>query len=149
MEPKKKNDVAKKPDTTAAAGFGKRLTALRESAKLTRSEFAAKIDIVGTPLVVLWEGGGWYPPAETLKKIGKVFQCDIHELLLGEPSPSVRVEVEALREVKHSFRGILLGVQNRIEQFKKIDRQVTAVISDIEIFTVKGKKNEEKTEEGK
>lgn len=129
-------------DTTAAS-FGKRLVALRESVKLTRTEFAGKIDINGTSLVVLWEGGGGYPSCEILKKIGEVFGIDIHELLLGEPSPSVRTEVQALRDIKHSFRGILLDVQGRIEQFKKIDRLVNTVIDNIEAFTIKGESENE------
>ena len=125
--------------------FGKRLAALRNRVKLKKTEFAVKIGINGASLITSWESGDGYPSCEILKNIGEVFQVDIHELLLGDPSPTVRKEVEALREVKASFRGLLLDVRGRIEQFKKIDKQIAAVTKDIETFI----KSKECNENGK
>lgn len=128
------NENSSQNNATAAC-FGKRLSTLRKEVKLSRANFAARIGINGDSLIAIWECGGGYPSCETLKKIGEVFGTDIHELLLGEPSPGVHTEVKVLRDIKHSFRRLLLDIQGRIESFKKIDRLVNDVINIIETHT--------------
>lgn len=126
--------MSKNKNTEIPPSMGKRLAALRDRAKLTKSEFAEKIGINGAPLITSWEGGDGYPSCEILARIGEVFETDIHELLLGNPSPSVRVEVEALRKIKAQFRGLLLDVQGNIDQFQKINRQIIAATKKLDSF---------------
>lgn len=129
-------------------GFGKRLAAIRENAKLSRKDFAERIGLNGDDLVVAWESGSGYPPGDVIAMIAAEFKVDAHEFLTGEPSPAVAVEVEALRKVKHNFRLLLNVVRERTEKLKRMDRGITEVVKAIDKEIGKLSKTKKKGSKG-
>lgn len=111
--------------------FGQRFKAARERVKLTQTEFAEQLGFSSHAAVTNFEADAAMPVAETLIKMAGLFGIDIHELLTGEPTSAVAVEVESLRNVKHGFRLILNELKPRIKALQSLDRAVKSCEDEI------------------
>jgi len=112
--------------------FGERLLAERKQLGLSQAQFAERLGFSSNVPVSHYESDAVLPSAEALTRMGRDMKIDVHELLTGEPSPSLAVEVEAIRTVKHGFRELLNEVRVKTKGLKKLDRLIRACIEAIE-----------------
>ena len=79
----------KLPAKEEKTSFGERLAALRKQQGLTAAEFGKSLGVNGEFAVGMLENNMVLPSAELLIKIAELYPADIHELLVGRPSPAV------------------------------------------------------------
>ena len=105
----------------ADRAIGKRFQGVREASGLTRAEFAAPL-CLSEAVIAAWEAGEMVISTPTLILLERRYAVDLHELLTGEPSPTIGAEVEALRKLKHEVRVMRNEASRRLKVVAKTDR---------------------------
>jgi len=119
-----------------------RLVELREKNKLTHRELAKKLGVT-TDMIKYYEAGVASPDLNFLFSLAKIFKVDLHQLITGEPSPAITIEVEVLRELKHKYRVVYGEVGQRLSMLKTIDRHLTIIDQNLNSVLLKSPKTKE------
>jgi|GEM_PF-6564094 len=133
--------------------FGAQLKLLRKKTGLNPDDFAQRIGLVSSDVIQLFEAGGLLPSAETLAKICLEYKADINELLTGKVAPSISIEVEALRKIKHDFRLISSDVRMQIRDLQTLNKTIKKVVDILDAGMKKhrqsaGRKRRDKKSDG-
>jgi len=126
--------MAKKQDKKklATSTLGGRLKAFRVEQKLDTSVFAHQIGLSSQIPIVMIEGGDSLPDVKTLMNLADKFEIDLHELITGEPSPALTLELEGMRKVKHQYRLLASGIQTQMDSLVQLQKKVKGIIKNID-----------------
>ena len=100
--------------------FGQRLTAIRESVKLSRADFAAKLGLKSSEIISLLEQSEQLSTIQALERIAENHGTDLHELITGQPSPAISTEVIRLRAIKGQLRTMRAEIKKEHAAIKKL-----------------------------
>ena len=118
--------------------LGERLKAVRERLGLNQSKLASQLNFSSPTVVSRFERGERLPSTETLIKLAELYEIDLHWLLTGKPSPTLK---DAISQLQPFMSGLLADISQQIK---------TAQVQLVELEigqNVMGKENAEKIEQ--
>ncbi len=112
--------------------FGDRVKEIRLKANLDKAAFAAKIGLQNAAAVDYLESLQTPDNLLIILALAKIFKVDLNWLLLGEETPVVEGELDALRSIKSEFRTVLNALKSNSDDLKGIGSRIKKIIFSLD-----------------
>jgi transcriptional regulator with XRE-family HTH domain len=124
--------ILRRDDLTNKA-FGQRLRKIRKEAGLCQSKLAVKLGYKsGAQISKLETGSLFNPRVSALRRLVELYQIDLHELIIGEPSKAIEKELKLLRSMREDIKKQLAFTRGSLRVLVKAEAVLEAADTNVE-----------------